>query len=206
MLPFTRRIAVAALLLTLTGSLSAQAQSLSHAQLLPRLQKGGLVILMRHANSPREVPDRATANPDNATPERQLDNIGRSTATAMGKAFKELKIPVGNVLSSPTYRALETIKLAQLPAAKTYSELGENGQSMQDANAAQATWLQKQVTQFPKTGNTVIVTHFPNIRAAFPQYSDNLGEGEALVFGPDSKGSVMLLARVKIEDWPTLGK
>ena len=205
MLSFTRRLATSFLLVLITSQL-AQAQALPNAQLLSRLQKGGLIVLMRHANSPRAVPDRAAANPDNTAPERQLDDLGRSTATALGKALKEFKIPVGAVLSSPTYRALETIKLAQLPTAKTYNELGENGQSMQDASAAQDAWLQKQVTQFPKSGNTFIVTHFPNIRAAFPQYSDNLGEGEALVFGPDGKGGAMLLARIKIEDWPTLGK
>ena len=81
--------------------------------LVNALRQGGYVIVMRHASSPREVPDKQTANPDNVKPERQLDQEGRSTATAMGKALRDLKIPVGAVFTSPTYRALETIRYAQ---------------------------------------------------------------------------------------------
>jgi len=33
----------------------------------------------------------------------------------MGDTFRRLRIPVGQVLSSPTYRALETARLAQNP-------------------------------------------------------------------------------------------
>jgi len=85
----------------------------------------GYIIVMRHASSPREVPDKQTANPDNLTPERQLDAEGRASATAMGKALRELKIPIGEVLSSPTYRALETIRYAQFGRAQAQEEFGE---------------------------------------------------------------------------------
>src|SRR5438874_8867971 len=84
------------------------AQSLQGSALVKALRQGGYVIVMRHASSPREVPDKQTANPDNNKPERQLDAEGRSTARAFGRALRSLKIPIGAVLSSPTYRALET--------------------------------------------------------------------------------------------------
>jgi hypothetical protein len=48
------------------------------------------------------------------------------------------------------------------------------------------------------------VTHLPNIAAAFPQFASGLADGEALIFGPDGKGNAILLARVKIDEWPTL--
>ena len=76
------------------------------------LQRGGYVILMRHASSPSAAPDAAHANTDNVHQERQLDQQGRSSARAMGEAFRRLKIVIGQVLSSPTYRALETVKVA----------------------------------------------------------------------------------------------
>src|SRR5580698_2239384 len=94
------------------------AQTLSGDALLKALRQGGYVIVMRHASSPREVPDKQSANPDNLKPERQLDAEGRTTATAMGKALRDLKIPVGDVFTSPTYRALETVKYAQLGTPK----------------------------------------------------------------------------------------
>src|SRR5579883_855155 len=86
------------------------AQTLQGDALLKLMRRGGYILVMRHASSPREVPDKQTANPDNAKPERQLDAEGRASAGAMGKALRDLKIPIGEVLSSPTYRALETVK------------------------------------------------------------------------------------------------
>jgi len=183
---------------------TAHAQTLSQEALVKALQKGGYVIVMRHASSPRQEPDKKTANPDNVTFERQLDETGRTTAAAMGKAFRDLKIPIGEVLSSPTYRALETVRLAQFGRPQTFPELGDGGQNMRAATESQSDWLQKRVTQFPSGTNTIIVTHFPNISRAFPQWSAGLADGEALVFGPDGKGGATVVARVKIEDWPRL--
>jgi len=183
---------------------TSHAQTLSGEALVKALRQGGYVILMRHASSPREEPDKKTANPDNLTFERQLDETGRATAAAMGKAVRELKIPIGDVFSSPTYRALETIRLAQFPHPRTYPELGDGGQNMRAATETQSEWLQKKVTQFPAGANALIVTHFPNITRAFPQLASGLADGEALIFGPDGKGGATLVARVKIEEWPRM--
>jgi phosphohistidine phosphatase SixA len=177
---------------------------LSNETLVKTLQRGGYIIVMRHASSPREVPDKQTANPDNVKPERQLDAEGRASATAMGKALRELKIPIGDVLSSPTYRALETVRYAQFGNPQPYEELGDNGRSMQGGTAAQAAWLQKKVSQFPMGTNTIIVTHLPNLTGAFPQLASGLADGEALIFGSDGKGGVTLVARVRIEEWPRM--
>jgi phosphohistidine phosphatase SixA len=174
----------------------ADAQQLQGEALVKALRQGGYVIVMRHASSPRDVPDKKAANPDNVKPERQLDQEGRASATAMGKALRDLKIPIGSVLTSPTYRALETIRYAQFGNPQPFPELGDNGQSMQGGTEAQATWLQKKVTEFPKGANTLIVTHMPNMSRAFPQSTSNLADGEALIFGPSG-----VLARIKIEEW-----
>ena len=183
---------------------AVHAQSLHGEALVKALRQGGYVIVMRHASSPREVPGKQSANADNVNHERQLDAEGRASAIAMGKALHDLKIPIGDVLTSPTYRALETIRYAKLGDPKPFAELGDNGQSMQGGTQAQAAWLQKRVTQFPAGVNTVIVTHFPNLTGAFPQLAAGVADGEALVFGPDGKGGAALVARVKIEEWPAL--
>jgi phosphohistidine phosphatase SixA len=197
-----RTMPVFALLSMLLAAGAVPAQSLSGEALVKALRQGGYVIAMRHASSPREAPDKKTANADNVNAERQLDDTGRATAAAMGKALRDLKIPVGNVFTSPTYRALETVRLAQLGSPKAFPELGDDGKSMQGGTEAQAAWLQKNVAQFPKGTNTIIVTHFPNMTRAFPQLATGLADGEALIFGPDGKGGAALVARVKIEDWP----
>jgi len=180
-----------------------KSQSLSNKELVRALEKGGYVLVMRHASSPREVPDAKTANADNTKTERQLDETGRTTATKMGKAMRDLKIPIGDVLSSPTYRALETVRLAMWPNVMPIPELGDGGQSMQGVAEAQGSWLQKKVTEVPRSANTILVTHMPNLARAFPQIS-GVADGETLVFRPDGKGNAPLIGRIKIEEWPGL--
>ena len=196
-----------ALLTALTLPGAAQAETLSGTALVQALRQGGYVLLMRHASSPHDVPDKATANPDNVKPERQLDQTGRDTAMAMGAAMKKLGIPVGDVLSSPTYRALETVKLAGFGTAKTYEELGDRGASMSaQAVVGWASWLKMRVSKKPRVGtNSILVTHSPNIAAAFPGEARGLSDGEVLVFLPEGTGAV-LVARVKIEEWPRLAQ
>jgi phosphohistidine phosphatase SixA len=171
--------------------------------LVAALQKGGYVLVMRHASSPREVPTAATANPDNPKLERQLDQPGRTGATEMGQALRALKIPIGDVFSSPTYRALETVKFAQLGNAMPVNELGDRGQSMQGIGEADAAWLRAKAAQAPSRGNTFIVTHMPNLTAAFPAWGA-VADGEAVVVRPDGKGGTTVAGRIKIEEWPRL--
>ena len=180
-----------------------RSQSLSKNELVRALEKGGNVLVMRHASSPREVPDVKTANTDNTNRERQLDEAGRTAATMMGKAMRDLKIPIGDVFSSPTYRALETVRLALWPNVMPTPELGDGGQSMQGVSDAQGVWLQKKVTEVPRSANTILVTHMPNLTRAFPQVS-GVADGETLVFRPDGKGNAPLIGRIKIEEWPGL--
>jgi phosphohistidine phosphatase SixA len=177
------------------------AQTLTGAKLVQALRHGGYVIVMRHASSPQAPPAKDAANPDNPGDERQLDERGITTATSMGKTIRSLDIPIGEVLSSPTYRALETIRYAKLGEPHVVAELGENGKSMQASSAGQAEWLRHRVTVFPKRTNTLLVTHYPNLTAAFPKEAAGLQDGEALVFGPDGAGGATLVARIKIEDW-----
>ena len=160
-------------------------------------------MVMRHASSPREVPDKQTANADNVKLERQLDEAGRRGSTAMGKALRDLRIPVGEVLSSPTYRALETVRLAQLPNPQSHAELGDGGQSMQSVTDAQGAWLRARATRLPKGTNAIIVTHMPNISRAFPDWG-TVADGEVVVVAPDGNGGAKPVGRIKIEDWPGL--
>jgi phosphohistidine phosphatase SixA len=186
----------------LLSAFALAAQTLSGEALVKALQQGGYVIVMRHAASPRTVPDRAAANPDNLTPERQLDQEGRASATSMGRAVRELKIPIGEVYTSPTYRAVETVKYAELGTPKKVEELGDNGRSMAGGTSGQAAWLQKLVNEPRKGTNVIAVTHSPNLTGAFPKEATGVADGEALIFGANSQ----MVARVKIDEWETLKK
>ena len=70
---------------------------------------------------------------------------------------------------------------------------------MQAVSPAQTGWLQKRVREFPSNTNTVLITHVPNVSAAFPE-TPAIDQGEALVFAPAGR----LVGRIKIEEWPGL--
>jgi hypothetical protein len=101
----TRSAWLVLLLTSLLMVRPAAGQTLSGEALVNALRQSGYVLVMRHTSSPREAPTTASANADNVKLERQLDETGRTTATAMGNALRRLKIPVGSILTSPTYRA-----------------------------------------------------------------------------------------------------
>jgi catechol 2,3-dioxygenase-like lactoylglutathione lyase family enzyme len=187
-------------------SRTAQGQSLSGESLVSALRTGGYVIVMRHASSPRTPATAEQANTDNVQKERQLDEIGRASARALGDALRQLRIPIGPVLSSPTYRALETVRLARLGDPQIATELGDAGQSMQsDATGTRSAWMRGKVAETPRPGmNTLLVTHFPNVMEAFPTLAEGLADGEMLIFRPDGKGSAAFVARIKTDEWPRL--
>lgn len=194
------------LLALLTVAAVRADESFSKADLVAALQRGGYVILMRHASSPGTPPDAAHADADNIRLERQLDEQGQTSARAMGEAFRRLNMPIGEVLSSPTYRALETVKLAKFRRVTSFPELGESEQSKSaDQGGGRAAWLRAKVAERPTAGtNTLIVTHYPNIAEAFPQDADGLVEGEALILRSGNGNGASVVARVKIDEWASL--
>lgn len=190
-------------LVVCAGAAVLSAQDASSAALVEALRRGELVIVMRHAASPRDQPDAAAANPDNVTRERQLDQTGRDTATAMGAALRALKIPVGVVLTSPTYRARETVKYIGLVNPTAVPELGDGGQSMAGASEAQAVWLRTRAATRPAANtNTLIVTHGPNLTRAFPAWGA-VADGESVVVRPNGT-TLEIVGRIPIERWPLL--
>jgi phosphohistidine phosphatase SixA len=182
----------------------ALAQTAPQASLVSLLRQGGLVLVMRHASSPRDAPTKANADPDNTKLERQLDESGRRGASAMGAVLRQLRIPIGAVFTSPTYRALETVRLARLDKPTAVNELGDGGQSMQGITEAQAAWLRAKASEVPKSGNTVLVTHQPNLTRAFPEWGATVADGETVVLRPDGHGKSAIVGRVSIERWAEL--
>jgi phosphohistidine phosphatase SixA len=71
-----------------------------------------------------------------------------------GEAIKALHVPIGSVLSSPAYRALETAHLASLGEPTSVAELYTDEHSMSQAavDAARITWLRQSVARAPTAG------------------------------------------------------
>lgn len=180
-------------------------QGLDDGALVDALRQGGYVIVMRHASSPRERPDAQSVAVGNTDRDRQLDEEGRETARSMGAALRQLEIPVGDVLSSPTFRALETAQLLDLAQAEPVTELGEGGQGMQeDSEGIRSAWLRAKAGERPRDGtNHLMITHFPNLVGTFGDAAADIADGESLIIEPKG-GNAVVVGRVKIEEWSQL--
>ena len=184
---------------------SAFAQPLAGSELINSLRQGGYVLVMRHANSPQTRPDSSIVAPGNARLERQLNENGHQTARTMGASLKALGIPVGEVLSSPTFRTLETVRDLAVGNPKTFNELGDGSQGYEIASLEEGTrFMRARAAERPRPGtNTIIVTHLPNLQSAFGDSAADVDEGEALILRPDARDGGPV-ARIKIEEWPRL--
>ena len=169
-------------------------------QLVTRMKAGGLVLVMRHAHAPREVPDAAAADPGNPTLERQLDAQGKADAGAVGRGLRVLAVPISRVLVSPAFRARQTARHAGFATAVEAAELGDNAASMAGVTEAQGRWLRQMASQVPGPGNLLLITHTPNLTRAFPAWGESMAEGEVAVLQPSGDGPV-LLGRIGPGGW-----
>ena len=182
----------------------AAAQTLP-TELISALRAGGHTFVMRHAHSPSERPDAASAHRDNVRLERQLDTEGRAAAVAMGIAVRNLGIPIGEILTSPTFRALETVQALDLGDARSVEELGDGGLDMRpDVEGKRPAWLRAKASEPPPpASNVLLITHLPNLRGAFGYDAAGMADGETLILRPDG-GRVVVVGRVPIDEWSSL--
>ena len=85
--------------------------------------------------------------------------------------IRALRIPIGVTLSSPTYRARQTVKIAALANAEYVAELGDAGQSMvADTEGSRSAWLRRKAGEAPVAGTATADLRY-------------LGPGRTLVLG-----------------------
>lgn len=174
--------------------------------LVSLLKSGGYVIVMRHAQSPLARPSPSEAAPGNVRRERQLSTAGIATARTIGAALHALRIPIGRIDSSPTFRARQTIRLAGLGPPTLVPQLGEGSRGMAaPVRRSRAEWLRKAVRRVPSAGtNTLIVTHTPNIVGAFGRAAAHTHAAEMLVFKPVAGHGTRLIGRIRAAAWRKL--
>ena len=94
---------------------------------LTALRAGGHVIVIRHGATHQDQADTDPFNLANVDKQRQLNDAGRAKAKEIGESFRKLGIPVGQVITSLYFRAIETGKLA-FGSAEPTVDVTEGGQ------------------------------------------------------------------------------
>lgn len=217
-MPRTRVSALAAALaLVVSGALSAapaSAQGKRRQELVPRFQgpeiveklkAGGHVLLIRHMATVRSPDQWIGVDYDDCTTQRVLSEKGKQQARSLGQAFKNLGIPVGEVIVSPYCRCRETAELAFGKPGTESETLSVWDELEMEEKTQRGTEIRKMLDTPPAKGtNTVLVTHTGNLLWSFGL--DSKPEGLTHVFKPTglSLGRATYLGRVNPDEWRTL--
>ncbi|CCE10321.1 conserved exported hypothetical protein [Bradyrhizobium sp. STM 3843] len=164
------------------------------------LRHGGYVIVIRHGATVSDQSNTDSMSRKNVPAERQLNAEGRAQAKSTGEAMRKLRIPVDKVVTSTIQRAVDTATLLGFGTVAATPELAEAASP--DESNQRALALRKLAATTPPAGtNVVIVSHKPNIVAAFGSDWSDVREGEASVFEPDRLGGYKLIGRIQASDW-----
>ncbi|WP_216329426.1 hypothetical protein [Deinococcus aestuarii] len=190
---------LAALPLLLSAAAFAQTvpETVSPA-LLAGLRTGGLVLYFRHFDT--EGTDAATVNLRDCTTQRNLSEAGRTNAREVGRLLRDLRIPVGTVLSGEYCRNQESAVLLAGRVTPTPALNNPYFRTGTEADRQRVIGKLREVLRAPPRAGTttVIVTHEQNLRLTTGWM---LAEGEAAVLRPSPDGSFRVLARVTREGW-----
>ncbi len=189
------------------GALIAALPALAQPDWVTALRGGGYVIVMRHGATHQDQADTDPLNLANVAQQRQLNDVGRAKAKEIGAAMKKLGIPVGQVVSSQYFRAIETARLLGYGEPQPTADVSEGGQVVTpiENNRRTAALRKLAATAVPGT-NVIVVSHKPNIVDAFGKDWFDVREAEISIFKPDGAGGYRPVARVQADEWAKLAQ
>ena len=120
------------------------------------LVRGGHVAMIRHGNAPPGYGgDPPGVRMDDCKTQRNMDDLGRDQARALGEAFRNHGVRVDRVLASPMCRCQETGRLMAVGAVETsWALLPDMGPS-----PVRFLELKEIVSSWREPGVLVLVTH-----------------------------------------------
>jgi len=159
------------------------------------LQRGGFVVLIRHALAPG-FGDPPGFRLEDCASQRNLSEEGRRQAGAMGEAFRRNGVSVEKVYSSQWCRCRETAGLAfgafeELPALNSFFQTPEL------AAARTRSLIDFLVARGPLEGNLILVTHQVNITALTGVIP---AQGEMVIASLEMEGRLKVEARLRLSD------
>jgi len=170
----------------------AGAQSAQSAALWSELERGGVGILLRHAQTEAGVGDPPGFRIGDCATQRNLSEDGRRQARRIGAALEVRAVRIDRVLSSQWCRCLDTARLAfPKVAVEPYPALNSffDDRSTESQQTREA---EGRIAAIRAPANVVFVTHHVNILALT---GIAVGSGEAVLVRP-AGGSVQTLGRL----------
>ena len=180
---------ITALLISLLGQ-SAMANEEAIWDKLQGTNPKGYVLLLRHTIAPG-VGDPENFKLNDCSTQRNLSQVGRDDAKAVGDWIKRRDIKISRVESSRWCRAKETAQLLGIGKVRLNSNLDSLFESANPAKAIQTVRVKKQIVDWRnKSGLLVLVGHFVNIGAVA---GVGVGSGEGVLVKADSKGKITVV-------------
>ncbi|MBA3253795.1 MAG: histidine phosphatase family protein [Pseudomonadota bacterium] len=169
--------------------LSLPSPALADEALWSLLNKGGQVVLMRHAVTTPGVGDPPGFRLDDCGTQRNLTDEGRRDARRVGAAFRARGIVIENVYSSPWCRCVETANLA---FGKSEISTALGNLFTHPENRERQVREMRELISVRTPQNRVLVSHGATILALT---SVSLGTAEMLVVTPQSDGRFVVNGR-----------
>ena len=131
---------------------------------LDRLRAGGLIMLMRHAQTVPGTGDPPGFRLDDCATQRNLSEDGREQARRIGTRLREERVPVDAVRTSAWCRCRETAELLGLGPVERLPPLDSFFE-----DRSRAAWHRDGILAFMAAwtgpGNAMLVTHQVNVTA-----------------------------------------
>jgi phosphohistidine phosphatase SixA len=193
-----------AVLIGLLATSTASAQQASGGQEqstgalgIEAARAGGTVIACRHAITANTEENELTLRFDDPSTQRRLSAEGERQAAAMGRAFRQLRIPVGEVITSPLDRARRTGEL-MFGEVRTDSTWFTRG----DAYGGPTRDQRAELLGTPvERGNRVIISHVGTLSSVIPSIRGRFGEGDCVVLRPRGESRHDVIAVVPWRAW-----
>jgi virginiamycin B lyase len=196
------RVLAGALATALAMTVVSGASGAAGPDLVRTLRAGGVILVFRHAATDFSKPDQDPVVVADCTTQRNLSAQGRADARGIGRGVRRLGLRIGQVLSSPFCRTLETARLAFGRATVHMALLNTITAEHNAAWRKQIRDARRLFGTRPATGTvTVLVTHGVVVSDAT---GESLEEGEAIVFRPLGNSRYRVLGRVLPREWGTL--
>jgi broad specificity phosphatase PhoE len=184
--------AICGALLAVVALLSLPSPALADEILWSLLQKGGQIVLMRHAVTTPGVGDPPGFRLDDCSTQRNLTDDGRRDAQRVGAEFRARGVVVESVLSSPWCRCVETANLA-FGKAETSTAL--SNLFTHPENRDRHVREMRELIASPRVGNRVLVSHGATIAALT---GVSLGTAEMLIVTPQGGGQFVVKGRLSV--------